>query len=466
MTIVELMVAISILAIIMTGLALSIGVNYKAVALARSRQVAESIANQRLEELRDVDYDSMALSSQPVHSAVVTNPDYYVSTNGVNYDVTGTGQNEVLIVDTAGPGPVEHIESPVTVGTTVVDVYQYVTWVDDPGIAGLQNLKRLTVVVQYHSVPTVGQSRMLRESVVLTPGNVTLGSSGSSSIPASFSYTQASSPAYKIDFTDTSTGSPTGWQWDFNNDGTVDSTAQNPSYTFSGVGSYPVTLTVTKGALSGSVSNTVTVSSTVTTTTTTASTCGSFTVAGSSGAAVGFTASTTVTITMSLGGCGGNIYANFSNDGGTTWGSDFAYSSSATTLAWTLTGANGTKSISGRARSTVAGTPWSLTPQSIILDTTPPTAPGSISRTVSCSGSTRSVTLTWTAASDTYLVGYHVYASSDGTTYSLLASASSLSASTTNSKNSVVYYKVKAYDSAGNESSATSVIQLAKQQCS
>ena len=100
MTLVELMVAISILAIVMSGLALSIGVDYKAVALARARQVAESVANQRLEELRDVDYDTMALSSQPAHSTDTTNPDYYVSTNGVNYDVTGTGQNEALIVDT------------------------------------------------------------------------------------------------------------------------------------------------------------------------------------------------------------------------------------------------------------------------------------------------------------------------------------------------------------------------------
>ncbi len=92
MTLVELMVAISILAIVMSGLALSIGVDYKAVALARARQVAESVANQRLEELRDVDYDTMALSSQPTHSTDPTNPDYYVSTNGVNYDVTGTGR--------------------------------------------------------------------------------------------------------------------------------------------------------------------------------------------------------------------------------------------------------------------------------------------------------------------------------------------------------------------------------------
>ena len=61
MTLVELMVAISILAIVMSGLALSIGVDYKAVALARARQVAEAAANQRLEELRDVDYATMAL---------------------------------------------------------------------------------------------------------------------------------------------------------------------------------------------------------------------------------------------------------------------------------------------------------------------------------------------------------------------------------------------------------------------
>ena len=74
--------------------------------------------------------------------------------------------------------------------------------------------------------------------------------------------------------------------------------------------------------------------------------------------------------------------------------------------------------------------------------------------------------LSWTAASDTYLVGYHVYVSSDGTTYVAPRAALRPQQSTTNSKTSPVYYKVKAYDSAGNESSATSVISLAKNQCS
>jgi parallel beta-helix repeat protein len=48
-----------------------------------------------------------------------------------------------------------------------------------------------------------------------------------------------------VQFTDTSTGSVTGWQWDFDNDGTIDSTIQNPSYTYSAIGEYSVKLTVT-----------------------------------------------------------------------------------------------------------------------------------------------------------------------------------------------------------------------------
>src|SRR5437762_1355184 len=42
----------------------------------------------------------------------------------------------------------------------------------------------------------------------------------------------------------TSTGDPTGWEWDFDGDGIVDSTAMNPTHVFSSAGSYPVTLLV------------------------------------------------------------------------------------------------------------------------------------------------------------------------------------------------------------------------------
>ncbi len=50
-----------------------------------------------------------------------------------------------------------------------------------------------------------------------------------------------------VNFTDQSTNSPSSWAWDFDNDGSTDSTSQNPSHQFSSVGIYTVKLTATNG---------------------------------------------------------------------------------------------------------------------------------------------------------------------------------------------------------------------------
>ena len=47
-----------------------------------------------------------------------------------------------------------------------------------------------------------------------------------------------------VQFSDTSTGGVGAWWWDFDNDGTVDSTVQNPSYTYTVAGQYSVRLEV------------------------------------------------------------------------------------------------------------------------------------------------------------------------------------------------------------------------------
>jgi PKD repeat protein len=63
---------------------------------------------------------------------------------------------------------------------------------------------------------------------------------------AAFSATPLSGAApLSVQFTDRSTNLPTIWAWDFNNDGIVDSTDQNPSYTFPSAGRYTVKLTAT-----------------------------------------------------------------------------------------------------------------------------------------------------------------------------------------------------------------------------
>ncbi len=52
---------------------------------------------------------------------------------------------------------------------------------------------------------------------------------------------------YTVQFTDASTGNPTSWKWDFDNDGTIDSELQRPSYTYTTAGTYSVKLTVSDG---------------------------------------------------------------------------------------------------------------------------------------------------------------------------------------------------------------------------
>lgn len=56
-------------------------------------------------------------------------------------------------------------------------------------------------------------------------------------------------------FTDTSTNNPTSWAWDFDNNGTIDSTAQNPSHQYT-TGTYTVKLTATNAGGSDSETKT------------------------------------------------------------------------------------------------------------------------------------------------------------------------------------------------------------------
>jgi fibronectin type 3 domain-containing protein len=77
------------------------------------------------------------------------------------------------------------------------------------------------------------------------------------------------------------------------------------------------------------------------------------------------------------------------------------------------------------------------------------------------------VNLAWGVSNDTNFRGYRVYRSTDGVTWGALGTTSSASYSDTHKKNldSVRYYVV-GYDKAGNESNATNLVTLSKNQCS
>ena len=84
----------------------------------------------------------------------------------------------------------------------------------------------------------------------------------SSTPNASFTFSPAlPTVGQAVQFTDTSTGSPTSWSWNFGDGST--STAENPSHTFASAGYYTVSLTVSNSSGSNSTSQTITVTTAI-----------------------------------------------------------------------------------------------------------------------------------------------------------------------------------------------------------
>ena len=84
-----------------------------------------------------------------------------------------------------------------------------------------------------------------------------------------------------------------------------------------------------------------------------------------------------------------------------------------------------------------------------------------------CSGSNRTVTLSWGTSTDTNFLGYRTYKSVNGGAWTALTTTSTQTTSDTDKKSlDSVSYRVVGYDKAGNESSASNAISLSKNQCS
>jgi len=100
--------------------------------------------------------------------------------------------------------------------------------------------------------PTTGLVVLASGSQVYFHQYFPLGGGGGGTAPtAAFSASPTTGTApLTVQFADTSTGGPTSWQWDFQNDGSTDSTQQNPTFVYTNPGTYSVKLIV--GNSSGS----------------------------------------------------------------------------------------------------------------------------------------------------------------------------------------------------------------------
>ncbi len=118
---------------------------------AEGGQVAVNAAERELEAIRNLDYAQVAMTSAPVASADPDDPRTRIT--GASFAVNRDGTDPAaMVVDGIGgavePGPV-----PFTNGDVSGDLYRFVTWRDDPNVAGTQNFKRVVVAASVNATP-------------------------------------------------------------------------------------------------------------------------------------------------------------------------------------------------------------------------------------------------------------------------------------------------------------------------
>ncbi len=406
---VEVVIAAFILSIAVIAVSGSLGSSLGLVGNSRQRSGAVAVAQERLERVHNMPYDRVALycgcltNSTPTRSTDSSNPDYALSSDGARYTVDST-HTEPVIFDNAN-GAIKHIDDPVTVGNTQFNIYQYVTSYDDPNVTGTADYKRVVVVVTWKFPVSSESTNRVSQSTLIGEGvvDVPLATPG----PAT-----TQTPAATTAPTPTPAVCPN------------DSTGPN----------------------------------------------GNITVLSGAGAVQGYTNSTNVQIVVNATDTCAPISVlmkNGTNENTYTQVTTIS-SGASSTVTWTIPASAGSNTILVRFGDG-AGNLSNVYTGTIIFDNTQPSWPSPANlRASTCTlgGSTRTVSLTWNAASDTNLVGYRVYKSINQATFTLLTATTSQSASDSDSKSyNSVTYRVSAYDKAGNERIGANDLSFSKNNC-
>lgn len=201
--------------------------------------------------------DEVGLGASFVARVNITNVTNF---DACNYDITYdpsilevTGVTDGLIGSTTIP--IEMWGEVVSGRTRVIE--------NVPGVSGVSGSGYLAEV-HFHVIGAYGSA----SDIDFTDGTLSDGSANeiaadwvgdSVSIHAALSADFSASPLEGVagftqfTFTDATTGDapPYSYRWDFDNNGTADSTIANPTHIYASVGTYTVSLTVTGGSLEG-----------------------------------------------------------------------------------------------------------------------------------------------------------------------------------------------------------------------
>lgn len=426
-TIVESMVAGMVLAVGAFAVANSLSYGLDATGLARQRLAAQTTAEQQMELARSLNYESVVLDSGPISkSSNPDNPDFWVSTDGLEYDPTETGSAsayEELILEPGANPALTHFQDPVIQGNTKFRIFVYVTWVDSPadgtdgsdeadgngdGVsdANGQDAKRVTTVVQWPNPFGAPQSQ-LKMSTIISDGKVPFKDpNASGDQPPSVSCPVVTTNGLDASFEAQGVFDPDGGtveiDWDFGDGATVADGGISQSHTYAAAGDYDAVITVTDDEGNPPVSSSG--CSPVSVTTGGSGGPGS----GPSGTVVisgnaAFTTEELVTLTLTSSASPASIQVS---DDNINWGLLQPYG---TQVQHTLPAGEGLKTVYVRFLNS-AGDWGAIAQDQIVLDLGPPPAPTSLNGTRGSGPDKDKATLTWAApVPSTDVSGYQIW---------------------------------------------------------
>jgi prepilin-type N-terminal cleavage/methylation domain-containing protein len=152
-TLIELMVAITVIAVGILGLVSSVEGGRKLNTVAENNTVMSHVAERQIERLHDMPYESLALSAAPAASA----PDFVCSGTPVTYawdrtSCSSTNKEPFVVAAVAAEGLASSSNWFDARTNARGTMRTYITFVNDPNCTdticqGTQDYKRLTVVV-------------------------------------------------------------------------------------------------------------------------------------------------------------------------------------------------------------------------------------------------------------------------------------------------------------------------------
>lgn len=173
-TILEVVIALGVFALLIAGLATSTFAGLNLVGRSSARQSATQVASQEIERLRAEGYAKLGhpAASAPLFSADPDNPNHALNSTSTEFTVPElAGGPEVLVVGASPPYTTDAGPTTVAREQQRFRVYRYVTWVGDTSIPP-NTLKRLTVIAQWSGKDTTGKPNRVVLATVFSAGEI------------------------------------------------------------------------------------------------------------------------------------------------------------------------------------------------------------------------------------------------------------------------------------------------------